>query len=159
MRRFQRASPLLLSMFLSLSCGIGDSVDLRKVFDGFELIVVEPLTTLVPTTAAPKGNNPPNLYKVGSRYVFRSSHPVGLPEIATDVLPLRLRTAGATLVMFPRSENDMSATSFGTPAWEIRFSQGSHEGRIFNRFNRNLAEQRRAWPSGSHDDYVLEIAK
>ncbi len=159
MTLFRRVLSVLLSMFLALSCGVSDSVDLSEVFDGFAVIVVEPVTSVVSTTPVLKGSNPPKLYKAGFRYVFRSNQPISLPEIATDVLPLRLRTAGATLVSFPHSENDMAAASLGTPAWEIRFSQGSHEGRIFNRFNRQLAEQRRSWPSGSHDDYILEIIK
>ncbi len=155
----RRVSLVLLSLLLPLSCGISDTVDLSAVFEGFEMIVIEPLTVAGSTITASKGNKPPNRYKVGSRYIFRSNGPVSLLEIATDAFPLRLRKVGAALVAFPRSENDMSATSFGTPAWEIRFSQRSHEGRIFNRFNRQLAEQRRTWPSGSHDDYVLEIVK
>jgi hypothetical protein len=153
-----RASALVLVILVAVSCGVDDSIDLGRVFEDFVVIAVEPVASAV-AMARVQDSKPPKLYKAGFRYVFQSNRPIGLPEIATDVLPLRLRATGATLISFPRSENDMAATSFGTPAWEIKFSHGSHEGRIFNRFNRQLAEQRRSWPSGSHDDYVLEIAR
>jgi hypothetical protein len=159
MALLRRVLPVLIVLLPALGCRSGGATDFGRVFEGFDFIGAEPLTSVVASTMASKGDSSPKLYKPGFRYVFRSSGPISLPQIATVVLPSRLHTAGVTLVSFPHSENDMAAASFGTPAWEIKFMQGSHEGRIFNRFNRQLAELRRTWPSGSHDDYVLELAK
>lgn len=132
---------------------------LSKVFDGFSFVGVQPRSENLPLPIASRKVKLPKHFLVNQKYVFRANAPVEVVEVSTKILPTRLRAVGAKLIAFPKTEDDLAVVSLGTAVWEIRFEQGSHQGRIYNRFNRALYENRHAWPAGSYDDYIVEFTK
>lgn len=99
----------------------------------------------------------PSLIRPGYKYLFHATTMVTTDRIAIVVLPERLRAAHFSILEQPRNPGDFAVPNHGGPLWEIRFAKGSCKGRIYNRIDNALFASRRSWPTGSKDDYILEI--
>ncbi|GEM_PF-1533072 len=99
----------------------------------------------------------PSAFRGGIRYVFHTTAKVTTEHIAIVTLPERLRATHFTIIDQPRNPGDFAIPNHGGPIWEIRFSKGGCRGRIYNRVDDSLYASRSNWPSGSQDDYILEI--
>jgi len=160
--RLMLFSVLILTLVAVLSSCERDSLRCRscvaKLFAGFSLVGTY--------TGMPKGDEAistlalsfPDSFKPGYIYVFQANTPIDAEELAITTLPERLRHCGASSIQAPRSPNDLAPVGLGNPLWEIRFKLEHCAGRITNRMNPRLRGTRRGWPSGSFDNYVLEIS-
>ncbi|MEJ1934336.1 hypothetical protein WDZ92_29415 [Nostoc sp. NIES-2111] len=99
----------------------------------------------------------PSLIRPGYQYVFHTTTMVTTDRAAILVLPERLRAAHFSILEQPHDIGDFAVPNHGGPIWEIRFAKGSCKGRIYNRIDNALFASRPRWPTGSQDDYILEI--
>jgi hypothetical protein len=97
------------------------------------------------------------MFERGKIYVFQPIGPTDTATVAIHTFPDRLRKCSAKVLYAPRSADEFAPASLGGPAWGIRFQVGSCMGQITNQYDRKLDAARRGWPSGSRDDYILEI--
>ena len=158
---YSRLTLVLTLMALLSSCADKNKVGcgcLSSVFQGFRL--VQRYSAQEGKSARFSEPQPvPQSFEFGKVYVFESSVPVMTENISITMFPDRLRQCGAKKIKAPQSPNDLAPVNLGGPAWEIRFDLGRCSGRISNRRNPDLLDSRRGWPSGSLDDYLLEITE
>jgi hypothetical protein len=147
------------SMFLS-GCGHDPSCSrcLSSVFGGFSLVDSYARTEKSRGAFSRHPLPFPKSLDHGWVYVFEPNSPTTTELVAITTLPTRLRECGATRIEAPRGPNDLASSNLGGPVWEIRFDLAHCRGRISNRLNPALRDSRRGWPSGSFDDYVLELS-
>lgn len=132
--------------------------DLEGVFSEFAYVGAFAVRAGVPLP--PHGNKSllfPNSIRQGHQYVFHATKMVTTEHIAIVGLPERLRAARFSILDQPRNPGDFAIVNHGGPIWEIRFSKGSCKGKIYNRIDDSLYVSRSSWPSGSKDDYILDI--
>jgi len=84
--------------------------------------------------------------------------------LACQVLPGRLRMAGAEIIDQPRSWMDMLTPNLGNPVWQTRFRFGVQMYSIGNQYDMRRAKRfARArsngdWiPDSRIDDYILSL--
>jgi hypothetical protein len=96
----------------------------------------------------------PRTLRGNTQYVFHPRGDVDSESLAIELLPARLRAAGATSVQAPRSTRDMVHLIVGDPLFTIRFQTVKHRGLIFNRLCTHLSSDS---AKTGREDYVLVI--
>jgi hypothetical protein len=128
-----------------------------SLLTGFNYVGDYPAGTS-PLYIRPKQVQPfPKHFELGRVYVFQPTERVETERIAIDVFPSRLRRCSATILYAPHNPGDFAAASLGGPFWGIRFKLGQCIGQLSNRYDPALAAAKIGWPSGSRDDYLLEL--
>jgi hypothetical protein len=77
----------------------------------------------------------PATLKKGMQYVFHHNGPLSIEQLALKGLPSRLSQLGFKVIESPKSARDLSYPYIGGPLFFIAFSDGKHEGAIFNRLH------------------------
>lgn len=149
--------PLILA--LTPGCTTQRCGCIASVFAGFNLIAEYPMGTKI-LDLKPKGIRAfPKEFLPGRIYIFQPTERVETEKVAIETFPKRLRKCSAKILEAPRNSGDFGVASLGGPFWWIRFRMGRCVGRLTNRYDRELASTRKGWPSGSRDDYILELSE
>ena len=128
-----------------------------SLFTGFNYVGDYPAGTNA-LQIKPKQVQPfPGDFEPGKIYIFQPTERVETERIAINIFPSRLRKCSATILYAPHNPGDFAAASLGGPFWGIRFRLGSCIGHLTNRYDPVLAGARIGWPSGSRDDYILQL--
>jgi hypothetical protein len=101
----------------------------------------------------------PRQFQKKTAYIFHSKGPVTAEAVAINDLPQRLRIAGVQIFSAPKSANDFGIPNSGGPIWNIRFAFNGCTGEIYNTVDQTLYRDRKTWPDGSREDYVLVFSK
>jgi hypothetical protein len=149
---------LILIASLSASCG-GRSCGscIASVFEGFNLVAEYPANTKPLDLRPQHVRHFPRVFESGKIYVFQPIGRTDTERIAIETFPARLRKCSAKILEAPRNNGDFGVASLGGPFWGIRFQLGHCVGHLVNKYDRELDAARIGWPSGSRDDYILEI--
>jgi hypothetical protein len=104
------------------------------------------------TYIAPHGEEkqlPPQRLERDTQYIFHRLPPFNDEEFALRALPAKLSQMGFKISEAPKSESDLGYPYSGGPLFFIKFSDGNHEGIIFNQLDNEVNER---WV---RHDYVL----
>ena len=147
--------PLVLMMLAACKPVQDRGAFVRDVFSDFRYVGEYPAGQSFPASITPASKPFPTKFAAQRLYVFQPIGEVNAIELATNILPAGLRKAGVEVTGAPRNQGDFATPSLGGPVWDIGFKQGLYIGRIYNRLNRLLYEERINLPAGSNDDIIL----
>lgn len=148
------ASTFLASCGKETSCG----GCLSTVFEGFNLVGDYPSTIKGPDINPGPVKPFPSNFERGRIYVFQPIGPTDTARVAIQTFPDRLLKCSARIIDAPHDPGDFGVASLGGPFWNIRFQMGDCIGHLTNRYDRKLDAARIGWPSGSRDDYILDLS-
>jgi hypothetical protein len=151
---------IFVSAFLS-GCGRETTCGrcLSTVFEGFNFVGECPSTVKGFDIRPGPVQSFPSIFERGKIYVFQSIGPTDTARVAIETFPDRLRRCSAKIIEAPQNPGDFAVASLGGPFWNIRFRMGDCIGHLTNKYDRKLDAARNGWPSGSRDDYILELSK
>lgn len=150
---------ILLAMVSLAGCtGNSCSGCIASVFQGFNLVAEYPIGSKIPDIDPHHTLPLPTVFERGRIYVFQSIGPITTERVAIEVFPARLRKCSALIIERPRNPGDFLVPNIGGPRWNIRFRSHHCVGHLYNRYDPKLEPARVDWPSGAHDDYILEIS-
>lgn len=149
----------ILFVIASMSgCGRSCQSCIASMFQGFNLVAEYPEKSDVPDID-PRHVLPfPSEFIRGRTYVFQSIAPITTEQVALETFPTRLRKCSMRILEAPRNPGDFLVSNLGGPRWNIRFTNNRCGGHLYNHYDRKLAAARIGWPSGSHDDYILQVS-
>lgn len=152
-------SLIFVSTFLS-SCGRETTCGrcLSTVFEGFNFVGEYPSTVKGSDIQPGPVHSFPSTFERGKIYVFQPIGPTDTARVAIQTFPDRLRRCSAKIIEAPHDPGDFAVASLGGPFWNIRFRIGDCIGHLANKYDRKLDAARIGWPSGSRDDYILELS-
>ena len=106
----------------------------------------------------------PAIWEAQTQYIFHLDTDREFDELASRILPQRLRSAGARVLVAPRSWRDMAIPDSGNPIWQIEFRTGSFRGFLRNRHEPTRYKQffdggkiRNNIPDPRIDDYIVNF--
>lgn len=162
----ERSATILTYVLLAAAFDGGCSRDgcstewVANVFANFDYVGQFPDNRKEPIPAHAQDAQPlPKNFEKKTAYIFHSKGPVAAETVALSDLPERLRKAGVQIVSAPKSAKDFGIPSSGGPIWNIRFASASCTGEIYNTVDQALYRDRKSWPDGSREDYVLVFAE
>ena len=128
----------IFGLLACTSCNRADP--LREVFADFSYVGAFPIAGVRQPPEHPSTRlTLPASFTVGSIYVFhREGEPIDYPELATTVLPDRLRSAGMKIITAPRNWGDMASIDNGGLLWSIEFQDRHRRGNIQTWNDRNF---------------------
>jgi hypothetical protein len=128
------------------------------VLSGFEFVGDFPAGDWTLIDAIPHRVLPfPSRWLPRRRYVFHTDMKVTVEELATQVLPTGLRTAGAEVIWAPRSGDDMAVPNMGNPLWSIDFRQGAFVGNLHGRLDGARYRALRGGRGFGHDAAIDDL--
>jgi hypothetical protein len=131
---------------------------LKTVFEGFNFVGEYPSKVHDADVQLGPVQPFPSTFEWGKVYIFQPAGPTDTARVAIQTFPDRLKRCMAKIIEAPRDTGDFGVASLGGPFWGIRFRMGNCVGHLTNKYDRKLAAARIGWPSGSRDDYILEIS-
>jgi hypothetical protein len=105
------------------------------------------LTSVIPHNESEQPR--PQKLEKGVQYVFHHLAPLDNEELALRELPQKLSQLGFKITKSPKGSQDLIYLVLGGPIFIIKFSDGNHEGIIYNQLETKLDD---VW---SEHDYVL----
>jgi hypothetical protein len=161
-------TPMLVIGLLTTECLINachrsrqsnTALAVREAFNGFDYAGEFTADSFAPPEHDSKVAQIPDSLRPGVLYVFHRAQKVDEQELATKVLPGRLRSAGFTVLEAPSKLQDLAFVDPGGVVWKIRFRFDSQEGIIYNVLDKKRYYGRDATASTDTDDYVLKFDK
>lgn len=125
----------------------GPDARVLNSFTNFELVGKGPVkldndgavdTTFVVDHDNTSQPNPDKL-DIGTMYILHPRGEIDVESMALNVIPGNLSRLGFKIIEAPESSDDMLHLYLGGPIFHIRFSDGTHEGLIFDQ-NHGLFE-------------------
>ena len=101
----------------------------------------------------------PRQFQKKTAYIFHSKGPVSAEAVAIKDLPQRLKTARVQIVSGPENPGEFGVPNSGGPIWSIRFTSDGCKGEIYNTVDQTLYHDRKTWPDGSREDYILVFSE
>ena len=139
-------------------------VDLAPVFAGFTFVGTFERKELERRSFASRSMPVLPSWSPGRIYIFQLPTDCDFEQLATKVLPDRLRATGVQVLSSPRSWRDMAVLNVGNPIWQITFRFDHCTGTLWNRPDWDLNERfaagskkRTLTPDPRTDDYVVEL--
>jgi hypothetical protein len=154
---------LIVTLILILAgCRLGTRLipgsRLEPVFHEFLFVERQPLSTLFAAGFDPASiQHIPSRFEPGYRYVFLHKGPIDNVQMATQVLPERMKKAGFQVFSYPNRYTELKDVFAGGPLFSISFQADGLNCKFFNAVDPLIMRNEQFGKEWGSDVYVLEI--